>query len=28
MGNKEVGALAVTGKIAYIPEETERKALE
>jgi hypothetical protein len=28
MGNTEIGTLAVTGKIAYVPEETERKALE
>ncbi|HSV49512.1 MAG TPA: hypothetical protein VLH35_04275 [Candidatus Acidoferrales bacterium] len=25
LGNTEIGTLAVTGKIAYVPEEAERK---
>jgi hypothetical protein len=28
VGNTEIGTLAVTGKIAYVPEEAERKKTE
>jgi hypothetical protein len=28
IGSTEIGAIAITGKIEYVPQETERKTAE